>query len=62
MSSSHNYWKPLVEKTVQPGRYGFDSGGLATLKVATSVGRSTILRTYVLEEATYHKLVAPPIQ
>ncbi len=30
--------------------------------IRTSVGRSTILRTYVLEEAMYHKLVAPPIQ
>ncbi len=58
----HRHQGVLEGDTLHALTSGWSARRSTTWIIRTSVGRSTILRTYVLEEVTYHKLVAPPIQ
>ncbi len=58
----HQHQGMLEGDTLHASTSGWSARRSTTWIISTSVGRSTILCTYVLAEATYHKLVASPIQ
>ncbi len=58
----HRHQVMLEGAILHASTSGWSARRSTTWIIRTSVGRSIILLTYVLEEAIYHKLVAPPIQ
>ncbi len=58
----HHHQGVLESGTLHVSMSGWSARRSTTWIIRTSVGRSTILPIYILEEATYHKLVALPIQ